>query len=209
MKRLFALVALVFGLVACQTEPENLGVNLGDSVETVVNITLPEGTRGSASTSFDNGVLKDHKLRYIMEVYLYDEQEKTYTKSTQTYETLADDANKISIPVRLVPNRTYRFVVWADFVAYTTTIEDEDKDLYYETGDGLEEIRVITEKWNIVDEARDAFSGFEQTVFTGTASINVKLTRPFAKLRAMTNDLDIIKALGTCGQSHALFHQRM
>ena len=197
MKRFFALVALVLGLAACQTEPEGLDVNITDLEDAVITVSLPEGTRGSADSSFANGVLNTntHDLRYIMEVYLYDEG--TYNKTSLKYEKVVDNADAVNIPVRLAPNRKYKFVVWADFVTKGTTAED--KDLYYETSAGLEAITVVDNdniKWTAMTEARDAFSGFAEAVFNGTDDINVRLTRPFAKLRVMTNDYEAITSLG-------------
>lgn len=194
MKRFFALVALVLCLAACQTEPEGLDVNITDLEDAVITVSLPEGTRGSADSSFANGVLGSYDLRYIMEVYLYDESNEEYTKTSLKYEKVVDNADAVNIPVRLAPNRTYKFVVWADFVTKGTTAED--KDLYYETSAGLENIRVITDKWTAMNEARDAFSGVAEKVFNGTDDINVSLTRPFAKLRVMTNDYQAITSLG-------------
>lgn len=194
MKRFFALVALVLGLAACQTEPEGLDVNITDLEDAVITVSLPEGTRGSADSSFANGVLGSYDLRYIMEVYLYDESTEKYNKTSLKYEKVVDNADAVNIPVRLAPNRTYKFVVWADFVTKGTTAED--KDLYYKTSDGLENITVITDKWAAMNEARDAFSGVAEKVFNGTDDINVSLTRPFAKLRVMTNDYQAITSLG-------------
>ena len=196
MKRFFALVALVLGLAACQTEPEGLDVNITDLEDAVITVSLPEGTRGSADSSFANGVLTSHDLRYIMEVYLYDEGNEEYNKTSLKYEKVVDNADAVNIPVRLAPNRKYKFVVWADFVTEGTTAED--KDLYYETSAGLEAITVIAEDhlWTAMTEARDAFSGVAEAVFNGTDDINVRLTRPFAKLRVMTNDYEAITSLG-------------
>ena len=198
MKRFFALVALVLGLAACQTEPEGLDVNITDLEDAVITVSLPEGTRGSADSSFENGVLTSHDLRYIMEVYLYDEgTEEEYTKTSLKYEKVVDNADAVNIPVRLAPNRKYKFVVWADFVTKGNTAKD--KDLYYETSAGLEAITVVDNdniKWTAMNEARDAFSGVAEAVFNGTDDINVRLTRPFAKLRVMTNDYKAITSLG-------------
>ncbi|MBQ2240270.1 MAG: hypothetical protein II322_05560, partial [Alistipes sp.] len=202
--RFLALAALVLGLASCQTEPEGLNVNVGGEVDTTVCVSLPEATRAnSAEGAFANLDLEgndDLTVRYIFEVYY-----GTTGVQKQVYYT---DEKTANFPVRLVPGRDYNFVAWADIVAQPTddkmnkALPYEDTDVYYETEE-LTNITIIDSEWVAMDEKRDAYTGFYNTAsegdnnkYTGTSSINIQMTRPFAKLRVQTTDLNVLENLG-------------
>ena len=204
--RFLALAALVLGLASCQTEPEGLDVNVGGEVDTTVCVSLPEATRAnSAEGAFANLNLKnsDLTIRYIFEVY--------YGNTGVQKQVYYTDENTASFPVRLVPGRDYNFVAWADIVAQPEdakmgkALPYEDTDVYYETSI-LTNITVIDSdsdnEWNAMNEARDAYSGFYNTAdytnneYTGSSSINIRMTRPFAKLRVITTDMVELTNLG-------------
>ena len=187
MKKLLCFAALVLGMASCQKDVNSLEVNVGEQ-EAVVTVSLPEVTRAnSALSGLDNGVLADHDLRFILEIY---QGENCYRMESIGQETSA------AFPVRLVPGHEYDLVVWADFVA-KDAVELADNDLYYETSSGLDEILV---KDNVaMTEARDAYYGvYTLTEDKTPASIGtITLTRPFAKVRVVTTDLsECIEELG-------------
>ena len=210
--RFLALAALVLGLASCQTEPEGLDVNVGGAVDTYVTVSLPETTRAnSALGAFDNVVASDeYTIRYIFQVF-YGE-----TESQAARQVIYTDNDQVSFPVRLVPNRHYNFVVWADVVPQgdktMNTIVDYDAaapaDYHYNTAN-LKDIQIIDvnvdggHKWEEMDETRDAFTGQfdtavdgDQTAYNGAKNISFKLTRPFAKLRVITTDMEQLNDLG-------------
>ena len=192
MKRFLALLALVLGVVSCQTEPEGLDVNVGE-VDAIINVTIPEAeTRAGGSNSalgvFDNGVLgtKDDNttMRYILQVYYNGE-------ASQERKVAYSDGKSVAFEVRLVPERNYQFVVWADVV----TDGKNDTDNHYDTSD-LENITLKGE-WNAMDESRDAFTATELIEnYSGASNINITLKRPFAKLRVVTTDIKNLTNLG-------------
>ena len=190
MKKILALLALVLGVVSCQTEPEGLDVNVGGEVETTVCVSLPEATRAnSALGAFDNVDLTGAAtIRYILQIF--DQNDRPSDAEYIKY----SDEKSVVFPVRLVPGRHYRFVVWADYV------DSEDAgDKHYNTrnNEGKIDLRNITLKedtWVAMDETRDAFTGYFDTEdegkqYTSTSSINITLKRPFAKLRVITTDM--------------------
>ena len=207
MKRFLALAALLLGLVACQTEPEGLDVNVGGEVDTFVTVSLPETTRAnSALGAFDNVVASnDYTIRYIFQVFY------NGTESGATRQVIYTDKDQVSFPVRLVPNRHYNFVVWADVVPQggkaMDTIVDYDvaADYHYYTAD-LKNIQIIdvdgVHEWEEMDETRDAFTGHfdtavddDKTTYNGAKNISFTLTRPFAKLRVITTDMEQLNDL--------------
>ena len=210
MKRFLALAALVLGLASCQTEPEGLNVNVGGEVDTVVTVTLPETTRAnSAEGAFANIINneyytgQDMTIRYVFQVF-YGEGENQKAVQKQVYYT---DNMTASFPVRLVPGRDYNFVAWADIVAQPEDAkmgkalpynEENVVENHYNVAN-LKEVK-FNSIWNAMDETRDAYSGFHNTnggeKYTGSSSINIRMTRPFAKLRVITTDMVELKNLG-------------
>ena len=199
MRKFLALAALVLGLASCQNEPEGLNVITGSEVDTVVTVTLPEAaTRAdwndSAEGAFANVVNSDdYIVRYILQVYYNGET------NTESRQVRYSNGNTVSFPVRLVPDRNYQFVVWADIVNETDGIEQSEEysaedDLHYNTAD----LANITLKgdWDAMDETRDAFTASETINFNAAQSINIPLYRPFAKLRVVTTDYDVLNNIG-------------
>ena len=203
MKRFLALVALVLGVVSCQTEPEGLDVNVGGEQLVTINVAVPEtetraGYGDSALGVFNNGVLDgDATMRYILQVY-YKTEENSEAKYTASQERLVEysDGRSVAFDVRLVPQRDYQFVVWADVVA-----GEQDIDNHYVTKDanGVSTLNNITlnGEWNAMDESRDAFTATELIEnYSGASNINITLKRPFAKLRVVTTDMKALNNLG-------------
>ena len=193
MKRFLALVALVLGLASCQKDTTGFDVVVDGEQETTISVSLPEATRAtdSALGAFNNVDLSgDATIRYILKIYQKVGDE--YVASTDRQVEYSDEKSVV-FPVRLVPNRDYRFVVWADYVEGKA-----DVDYHYNTED-LTNIKLNGE-WKPMDETRDAFTGVYCTVeagkqYTSASSINILLKRPFAKLRVITNDMEQLEHL--------------
>ena len=181
----------MLGLASCQNEPEGLGVVTSGEVDTVVTVAIPEAeTRAnwnnSAEGVFANGVLEGNAtMRYIFQVYYKSvvNGQTTIVESSER-QVKYSDGTTVSFPVRLIPNRDYQFVVWADVVN-----READVDNHYKTAD-LTNI-TLNETWVAMDETRDAFTAtYAANNFNGAQSINIPLYRPFAKLRVVTTDYD-------------------
>ena len=178
MKRFLALAALVLGMVSCQTEPEGLDVNVGGEQNVNITVSLPEGTRAdSALGAFDNvDLINEYDVRFQCEVH-YGDQKKVLPMQ------ISDNGKEATFPVRLIANRNYTFVVWADLVEQGKTT-----DLHYNTTNGLANI-TLNDTWVAMDETRDAFTCAEVREFKRNENIRLELKRPFAKLRVITTDM--------------------
>ena len=198
MKRFLALAALVLGLASCQTEPEGLNVNVGGEVDTTITVTIPEtetryGTESnSAKSVFDNGVLDADNvtMRYLMQIF------DQNGRPSDTYYVDYSDGKTVNFDVRLVPNRDYTFVVWADVVVNG----ENDDDNHYNTKNAAGKVDLtnisLNGVWNPMDESRDAFTVSEVvTDYNGAKTIELKLKRPFAKLRVITTDMEALNDL--------------
>ena len=182
MKKFLALSALVLGMVSCQTEPEGFDVNVGGEQDVNITVSLPEGTRAdSALGAFENVDFTKYDVRFQCEVH-YGDQVKVLPVQ---YGRGNDAVATATFPVRLIANREYTFVVWADLVA-----EGSESDLHYDTTNGLSAIEIID--WKAMDETRDAYTCSEKRMFTRANGIGetLTLTRPFAKLRVITTDME-------------------
>mgnify|MGYP003308118276 CR=1 FL=1 len=179
--RLLTFVALLLGLVACQTDPVGLDVTLGEGVESVITVALPDATRGdSAEGGLGNITLgEQYSLRYILEIYAVDEDKKAITTSCQRHIKVANTTS-VAFPVRLAPGYDYQFAVWADFVEK----DSDGSDRYYKTTDGdksfgLYALTIIENdetKWNAMDETRDAFTASELICnFSSASTITLNL----------------------------------
>ena len=202
--RLLTLAALLIGLVACQNDPAGLDILLGEGIESVITVSLPDATRGdSADGGLGNITLgEQYNLRYILEIYAVDEETgKAITTSCQRHIKVAETTS-VAFPVRLAPGYDYQFAVWADFVDKDS---DGSVDRYYKTTDegknfGLYALSIIENdetKWNAMDESRDAFTTSQLIEnFSSASTITLNLERPFAKLRVVATDIEAIKAVG-------------
>ena len=190
MRKLFAILTLSVALAGCDKEPNDNGmldVSVNAPIATPIRVSVDE-TRAagvdSAEGVFANGVLDSENvtMRYIMNIYT---DEGVVDRRYVAY----SDSTNVEFYPDLVPNRNYKFVVWADVVTKESTAKTfSDVDNHYDTTD----LSNITLKgaWNAMDESRDAFTGFTiKENFTG-GNVIVNLTRPFAKLRIVATETD-------------------
>ena len=186
------LLALVLGVVSCQNEPEGFDVVVGGEQEVMLNVSLPEATRGTSAQGFDFtnfAANENYDLRFILEIRYQNGDETKVVREVKPSETTS-----ATFPVRLAPNRVYTFTVWADLVK-----EDSNADLFYDTTN-LSNITLKTD----VDEAirdivelRDAYTHTDTFNFTEDRErLNMTLVRPFAKVRVVATDLDKVTKFG-------------
>ena len=208
MKKLLSILALALCFVACQNEGVENATN-GDLVNVVLTVDAPElgATRADADANagknsafgaidfFNDDDWANYDVRYILEVYDANdngEGEPIYRERLVNY---LDKYAPTHFDLRLVPNREYKFVVFADFVK-----QGANEDLYYNTTD----LRNITAKtdaegWNAMNEARDAYFVSENLKVETSLNKTLTLTRPFAKLRVIATDLDYIAGYSAPG----------
>lgn len=215
MRKLLTLTTILFGILALLSSCKHddvMNVSINDEQMVSICVTIPDSeTRASETNSaqgiFNNNVLgvenDNNTMRYILQIF--DETGRPSDEALIEY----SDGTTVSFPVRLVPGRDYTFVVWADFV----TNGETNTDNHYITKDanGKTDLRNITineDSWVAMDETRDAFTGIYSTKavgekYNGASTINVVLTRPFAKLRVVTTDMEDLVNLGI-NPTHAI-----
>ena len=188
-------MAVVLAVVSCQKDVDNLDVNMGGDVATI-SVALPADaiTRAGGVNSAQSGLANTTTeiVRVILQVY--DAEGRASDERLVNY--LENGEKTTNFNLRLVPERNYTFVAWADQVK-----SKDDVDNHYITKDanGKSDLNNITlnSEWNAMDETRDAFTGkiFVEN-FNNAKSIPIlELKRPFAKLRVVTTDLKNITNL--------------
>ena len=146
-------------------------------------------------------------MRYILQVFqgVGEDENRTWKASKET-KFKYSDGKSVTFDVRLVPNRDYKFVVWADVV----TNGENDTDNHYNTHNGengatdLTNITLNNTTWGPMDESRDAFTAVKLVEgYTSQSTINFELKRPFAKLRVKTTDVKALTNLGIVAPFYA------
>lgn len=215
MKKLLSILALALCFVACQNEGVENATN-GDLANVVLTVDAPEldATRadGDANTGknsafgaidfFDDADWANFDLRYILEVYDANDNGTGEPIYRERLVECVDKYQPVTFDLRLVPNREYKFVVFADFVE-----QGSKDDLYYDTTD----LRNITAKtnvegWNAMNEVRDAYFVSETVKVTSNVEETLTLTRPFGKVRVIATDLDYIAGYSTPGYVEVTYH---
>ena len=209
MKKLFTILALALAMVACQKDGNVEEFSNGDLATVTLNLDAPalgvtragedgqddahngkESAYGAIDYA-DEAFWAKYDLRYILEVYDAEDDGKGENIARERLYSFKDEYASTEFQVRLVPNRTYKFVVWADFVLHTTAADGDfdNDDLYYKTAD-LRAIKAITtgDDWNAMNEARDAYFVSQNLDIKKDVAQNLTLKRPLAKIRVVTTD---------------------
>ena len=186
--RFLALAALLFGMAACQTEPA-FDVNMGDGT-TTISVVLPEDaiTRAGDTDSAWGGLQNEQGEELTVTLYIFDENGNPSQEPHTA--TLAEDEYVANFQVRLVPDRDYTFVAWAG--------QKSAENLFTLGTPAHEDWTITLSDWAAMNEQRDAFTGIYSTAekgekFTSASNINLTLTRPFAKVRVVTTDMEWLK----------------
>ncbi len=191
---------LVCGLAllaaGCQSDDSTMGAAPEGEGNVQFRVSAPEAletTRAYAAGSssarggLTNVDFTEYDLRYQLAVYRVDGSgaEATYTMVVEPQMKVTDSYEEVNYSLNLAPGRTYRAVVWADFVRQGST-----EDLHYDTQD-FEHIHApeMPDKYLLNDESKDAYTVSHSFSLAGNAvSADLVLERPFAKLRVVTAD---------------------
>lgn len=184
MRRFFAFAAILIGFVACQNDAERMDVTVGD-LEVKVAVTVPESRAGSDEGIFQSGLLGDSlTMRYILQIYYTDPETNKSIDPIRLVE-YSDDKGVV-FEVRLAPGRDYKFVAWADVV---NGVDGGDKHYDTENFEQITIIDTLSNRWNAMDETRDAYTAADSVLnFNSASTISLSLRRPNAKLRVVTTD---------------------
>ena len=218
MRKVFALGALVLGLASCQTDPDAI-TPIGDgeidfqfSVD-VAELTTragdaantPQAGRNSAygaidylqgsQTGDDCVDWSEVDLRYSLEIYDVDPSGAygdSFMPVKDRQVAIVDEYTPATFKMRIIPNRAYHFVVFADFVpqgaSNNPSIEvQEYLGLRHNIGTTLKDITIKDDAIN--DELADAYFASKNITITSPAALGMVLTRPYSKVRVVATDI--------------------
>ena len=196
-KLLLSLMALAAVTVSCQKESTPTDYTGEGAIAVTIEVDAPElnisrageGGMNSGCGAIDNFNTAPYEwskydIRYMMEIFdVTRDSKNTDTPILDRMVRTLDSYRPTSFELRLIPNRTYKFVVWADFV-----LEGETADLNYNTTD----LRNITLKSGAkaMDEAMDAYFVQQDVTIKNSLPQPLTLLRPFGKVRVIATDFD-------------------
>ena len=177
-KTLLLIVSAALLLAGCAKEKFSPDAGSGEMV--TANFTAKmQGVCQTKSVTDGEG---SNANRCVMEIYYKGE---LYTRDVQSVSGM-----KATFTPRLVSNRTYDVLFWAD-------CGDGLADKYYNTdaeGLGLRAVEMIATSYAANDDARDAFFANEEVpVGQQVSSETFTLTRPFSQVNIITTDAAIIR----------------
>lgn len=178
---LLALTAISLSVVSCQRD--DLKDN-GTNGEVTISVVVPNApTVRSAENPGDGGLVN----RCILEIY---ENGELYGE--RMYSDITPGALTAQFSARLVTDHTYTFVFWADHAEGSA--ETGYTELYYNTENGLSDIRLVTDEYVNNNDERDAFYLTESKTITSAEALNFTLRRPSGQVNLVATDLTSLPA---------------
>lgn len=214
--RFLALAAMVLGLASCQQEIDPV-VSANGEVDFTLNVDAIELATRAGESGEDDGTQAfdsaygaidylqasakgdnyrvdwgDVDLRYSLEVY---DAADDYTNAIPVKDRqviIVDEYQPVSFDLRLIPNRDYRFVVFADFVKDGASADpafeiQSTLGLHHDLGTTLGDITIKKDAIN--DECTDAYFATKDITISNSTSQSILLRRPYGKLRVIATDL--------------------
>lgn len=209
-KILFTLAFIAATLTSCLTDKPALNYEGKGAVDVTIDINVPELSTRANETDMNSGLgaidnfsedeWTKYDLRYIFEVYdVTPGYENLNTPVKERLVQTFDQYQPTKFELRLIPNRNYKFVVWADFVA-----QGSDEDLNYNTTD----LKNITRTGDVspMDECMDAYFIQENIELNSTLKKDLVLTRPFGKIRVIATDANEVNIGSTPAKVDVTFY---
>ena len=178
-KTLLILASAAMLLVGCAKE--KLGPDAGTGEMVTANFTAQmQGMPQTKAVTDGEGT---KATRCVMEIYY---KGVLYTRDVKPISSM-----KATFTPKLVSNRTYDVLFWADCGGENLA------DKYYKTnaeGLGLQAVEMMATSYDANDDARDAFFTNESVpVGQQVSSETFTLTRPFSQVNIITTDAAVIK----------------
>ena len=211
-KLIFSLLFIVAMLASCVEDKTAVEVPAGDQVGVTIGVAAPELSTRAAEGGLNSGLgaidnfgeaeWARYDVRYILEVYDASEGYENFdTPVCQRMVQTFDSYQGTSFELRLIPNRTYKFVVWADFVEEGSLV-----DLNYNTANLKNITRTERAASVAMDESMDAYFIQQDILITEKSSHSLTLTRPFGKVRVITTDINHINYGTTASKVDVKFY---
>ena len=177
-KFLFAAVALIAGMTACQKESE-YGEPCGIGASVKMTVCSPEAL---VTKALGDGTK-------VTELYYTAFVDGKPVHSLQNKVALVN--GKAELDLRLVRYVKYKFVFWAQ------AVPQEGATSPYDVSEFFNDATVTVNYQGLAnDDRRDAFCASKEVLVRGKDDVDVTLRRPFAQVNLCTSDYDMLKYLG-------------
>ncbi len=185
----FMLAIATLSLTSCSNE-EEIGARQ-NTVTVSLSAILPqqamatradENTSNSAYGALANIDWAKYDLRYTLDIQGKNSEGIWEQANEIIVKTYNDATQSPDVEITLTREVEYRFTMWADIVPQNTK-----EDYHYNTQNFPQITNNGTRTVN--DETRDAYYAVKETLIPQNYNITLQLQRPFAKLRAVTNDV--------------------
>ena len=192
MKKInYILIALMTMLLAasCAQDEGMKADNKGNEATISLSIQLPD--QGPLSRAYGEAEKIDHLVYQVFQL----DNDGEIVSSIFHLEKDANFNPEETVILSLLKGKSYKIAFWA-----------QKKGTGYYNTDDLRAVKVNYTAANN-DDGQDAFFKTEQFTVKSDASLNVKLTRPFAQLNVGVSDIDLDKATAaglTVTQSKAI-----
>lgn len=147
----FILSAAV--LASCEKEADIRPVASGEN-DVVVSMSIHQT---DLSPVVRSTAVEESALRFIAEIWKYDEGSSSYSESVSRIEKKADGSNSAYMKFPVMEQGKYRLLLWADYIDASAEAGETGKfpDKYYDTSGGLK--TVASKSASLNDAASDAF----------------------------------------------------
>lgn len=198
MKRIFniafAVAAAALLAASCQHNEHPMGLPSGEEVSVSISAVLP-GDGGAVVKSDEDPGNGSEVNRCILEVYLIGDNDAASLYGKREIVKVTDLKASFD-DLNLITGHKYRFVLWADHVDGTESVDALAADKFYDTDGtvGLQNVTLVTDDYAGNNDQRDAFfySSPEAVTVTGPADYTLQLKRPFGQLNIITTDDGLI-----------------
>lgn len=200
MKAMYQIIlsaaAAILLAASCQHNEHPMGLPSGEEVSVSISAVLP-GDGGAVVKSNAEPGNGSEVNRCILEVYLIGDNDEASLYGQR--EIVKVSGLKASFDdLNLITGQKYRFVLWADHVDGTESVDALATDKFYNTDGigGLQNVTMVTTNYAGNDDQRDAFfySSPEDVTVTGPADYTLELKRPFGQFNIITTDYGLIPA---------------
>ena len=198
MKAMYQIIlsaaAAILLAASCQHNEHPMGLPSGEEVSVSISAVLP-GDGGAVVKSNAEPGNGSEVNRCILEVYLIGDNDEASLYGQR--EIVKVSGLKASFDdLNLITGQKYRFVLWADHVDGTESVDALATDKFYNTDEtgGLQNVTMVTTDYAGNDDQRDAFFYRSEDVVTvtGPADYTLELKRPFGQLNIITTDYGLI-----------------
>lgn len=206
-KFLITAAIALFAFASCQKDNHTEPTAKGEEVSVSIGLALPNAADVISRSSSDKGGLDAsnwdaaYTLRYKIAIY----EGTTLVRALDPVYVYHGAASaKKAVNARLISGKTYRFVVWADFVDYNAD-ESSMVDKHYNTSDLTNiSIKEVATSYTVNDESRDAYFINQEEEISASRTIALTLKRPFSKVRVVTEDVADVYALANVNSATAV-----